>query len=301
MSRTRLFLAASLGLALLRAPASGAEGPYAAAIAAARRSLWQAVNSGRCASATAAIMADGKVVYSEGFAMADRERAVPVDRDTRFNMGSISKVYVAAAIMLLVDDGKVALDQPVTEYLPDFKMADERYQKITVRMLLNHTSGLPGTQAANSVAFAYHEKFRQETLATLAQAHLKHEPGARAVYCNDGFTLAEMIVERRSGQKYPEFLAQRVFKPLGLERTGVSVGDLRGQPAALYYDPQTGKPHPLESLSLLGAGGLSATSEDLCRFAEVFQPGTRLFRDASLAEMRKAQPSASWGKLRHPE
>ena len=109
-------------------------------------------------------------------------------------------MYVAAAIMLLVDDGKVSLDKPVTEYLPEFKMADDRYKKITMRMLLNHSSGIPGTEGANSFGFKYDNNVKQETINTLARAHLKHDPGAMQVYCNDGFTLAEIIVERVSGR-----------------------------------------------------------------------------------------------------
>jgi CubicO group peptidase (beta-lactamase class C family) len=128
---------------------------YESAITTARSKIWQAINSGKCGSATTAIMVDGKVVYAEGFGMADREKSIPVDKATIFNIGSISKVYVATAIMLLVDDGRVSLDRPVTDYLPEFKMVDDRYKKITVRMLLNHVSGIPGTEGSNSFGFKY--------------------------------------------------------------------------------------------------------------------------------------------------
>src|SRR5512133_1360003 len=139
MSRTRiavlfclcLILAAALG----SGEASGRQHPYESAMTTARSEIWQAINSGKCGSATAAIMVDGKVVYAEGFGMANREKSIPVTPTTIFNIGSISKVYVATAIMLLVDDGKISLDKPVADYLPEFKMADVRYKKITVRML----------------------------------------------------------------------------------------------------------------------------------------------------------------------
>ena len=230
---------------------------YESAVTTARSEIWQAINSGKCGSATAAIAVDGKVVYAEGFGMANREKDIPVDRDTLFNIGSISKVYVAAAIMLLVDDGRVELDRPVTDYLPGFRMADPRYKKITVRMTLNHVSGLPGTEGSNSFGFKYDDRIKQETITTLSRSHLKHAPGAMAVYCNDGFTLAEMIVERVSGKKYIDFLSERVLSPLGLRNTGMGVGEIKDKTVALYYDPKTGKPHPRETLSVLGAGGLS--------------------------------------------
>jgi CubicO group peptidase (beta-lactamase class C family) len=274
--------------------------PYESAITTARSEIWQAINSGKCGSATTAIMVDGKVVYAEGFSMANREKSIPVDTATLFNIGSISKVYVATAIMLLVDDGKVSLDKPVTDYLPEFKMADDRYKKITVRMLLNHVSGIPGTEGSNSFGFKYDDNVKQETINTLARAHLKHAPGAMAVYCNDGFTLAEMIVERVSGGQYIDFLNERIFKLLGLKNTGIGVGEIKGKPVASYYDAKTGKIHPPETLSVLGAGGLSSTAEELCRFVDAFSAENQLLKKASLAEMKKAQPSAFWGKLRNP-
>ncbi len=274
---------------------------YERARTVARSEIWQAINSGKCGSAVIAVMVRGKVVYAEGFGMANREKSMPVTPATLFNIGSISKVYAATAIMLLVDDGRVSLDKPVTDYLPEFKMADERYKKITVRMLLNHTSGLPGTEGSNSFGFKYDDRIKRETIATLARARLKHDPGAMAVYCNDGFTLAEMIVERISRKKYIVFLNERIFKPLGLKDTGMGVADTKGKTVAMYYDAKTGKVHPLESLSVLGAGGLSATAGELCRFSDSFSANTGLLRKASQDEMRKAQPSAFWGKLRNPE
>ncbi len=305
MSRIRLVVAICLCFVLVTSLASGRTtaarpDPYKDAIATARSEIWQAINSGQCGSATAAITVNGKVVYAEGFGMANREKSIPVNRNTLFNIGSISKMYVAAAIMLLVEDGKVSLDDPVTRYLPEFKMADDRYKAITVRMLLNHTSGMPGTQSANSFSFKYDDNTKQETINTLARAHLKHAPGAMAAYCNDGFTLAEMIVERVSGRKYIAFLNERIFRPLGLKNTGMGLGEIKGKPVALYYEPETGKVHPLEVISILGAGGLSSTAEEVCRFTDSFSAKGKLLKRSSLAEMRSAQPPASARALRSP-
>jgi CubicO group peptidase (beta-lactamase class C family) len=138
MSRTGIIGAVCLCCMLVATLALGevvrTKNPYESAITTARNEIWQAINNGKCGSATVAIMVDGKVVYAEGFGMANREKSVPVDTTTLFNIGSISKVYVATAVMLLADDGRVALDKPVTDYLPEFKMADDRYKRITVRM-----------------------------------------------------------------------------------------------------------------------------------------------------------------------
>jgi len=267
----------------------------------ARTEVWKDINSGTAGSATVAVMENDKIVYSEGFGMADRENSIPVTNQTIFNMGSISKVYCATAIMLLVDAGKVSLDNPVTQYLADFRMADPRYKDITVRMLLNHTSGLPGTSMANSFGFEENKDVFKDLLETLSTAHLKHAPGEMAIYCNDGFTLAEMVVERVSQKKYIDFLSENILAPLSLRNTGVSVGLRSGKVAAAYYQPGTTKKEPLEALSVLGAGGLSATAEDLCRFADTFsEKGKQILSKSSLEEMKKAQPSSFTGKLKEP-
>ena len=291
MLKTKSLIISLLCFAMVTSYAFGQTGQkneYENAIKIARSEIWQDINTGKSGSATVAIMENGKVVYAEGFGMANREESIPVDKDTIFNMGSISKVYVATAIMLLVDDGKVSLDKPVTDCLPEFKMADTRYKDITVRMLLNHSSGLPGSAFANSFGFKYNDKLYQDTIDTLARSHLKHAPGAMAPYCNDGFTLAEMIVARVSGKKYIDFLNERIFTPLGLKDTGPSVGEIKGKTVALYYDPQSAKIHPLEVLSVLGAGGLSVTAVDLCLFAETFSDQNKIFKATSLEEMKKA-------------
>lgn len=281
---------------------SNAADTYEKAIVIARTAIWQDINSGKAGSAMVAILDNGKIVYSEGFGMADRERSIPVDHNTLFNIGSISKVFTAAAIMLLVDDGKVKLDDPVTRYLPEFMMMDPRYKDITVRMALSHTSGLPGTTGLSNFGFEYNEDFFKQTLQNLSRSYLKHEPGAMAPYCNDGFTLAEMIVERVSGRKFIDFLSERVFKPLSMSNSGLSVGERPGETIALYYQPGTAKKEPPQAVSLLGAGGLGSTAEDLCRFMDTFSgSGPQIFSKPALEEMRKAQPPLFIGKLKNPD
>ena len=185
---------------------------YKKIIADARDAIWLDINSGKASSGTIAVMDGGQIVYSEGFAMADRENSTQVDPQTVFNIGSISKTFCTAAIMKLVDDGLVKLDDNVTEYLPDFTMADPHYPDITVRMLLDHSCGLPGTVSANDVGYVYNPDFYKDTLKVLSQAHLRSVPGEIAPYTNDGFTVAEMIVARVSGMNYSEYLSQKMTR-----------------------------------------------------------------------------------------
>jgi CubicO group peptidase (beta-lactamase class C family) len=238
-------------------------------------------------------MDKGQIVYSEGFGMADRENSIPVDRNTIFNIGSVSKLFCAAAVMLLVDDGKVKLDDPVVKYLPDFTMADFRYQNITVRMLLDHTSGLPGTASANNFGYKYNPTTYQDLLTSLEQARLKAAPGEIAPYTNDGFTLAEILVTRVSGENFTNFLSQRIFKPLSLDHTSDSVGEQTGKNIATCYQPSTGKKIPLEVLSIIGTGGISSTAEDLVRFADSFSTnGKSILSQTAIKEMTTAHPTA---------
>lgn len=291
-----------LSLPLASAGSAGPSKAAEKAAAEARLEMWRDLNSGAVGSAAIAILDGGNIVYSEGFGMADREKSIPVDNNTIFNIGSVSKIYGATAIMILVDEGKVDLDKPVTHYLPEFTMADERFRDITVRMTLNHTSGIPGTTGANNFGYAYNPDVYKDTLAALAQSNLKHRPGELAAYSNDGFTLAEMIVAKVSGKTFAQFLADRIFIPLALRHTGPSVGLRLEAKIAKYYSPGKLAGEPLEVLSVQGTGGLSASAEDLCRFADTFSgKGIQILSPQSLAEMKRNQPAQFHGKLRNPD
>jgi CubicO group peptidase (beta-lactamase class C family) len=273
---------------------------YKNTITAARETIWKAITGGVNGScATVAVMDEGRLVYSECFGAADRAANRPVDKNTRFNIGSTSKMFGAVAILLLVDEGKVALDEKIVKYIPDFTMKDERYKDITVRMIFNHSSGLPGT----TFYFGYETDggMHKLLLDNLKNASLKHAPGAMSMYCNDGFTLAEIIVERLSGKKFMDFLAERVFKPLGMKNSGPSVGECGSKNIAEYYDLKTGKKYPPEIVEIYACGGISSTPEDLCRFGNSFNPksSNKLLSAASLAEIRRNQPYRFYRELKH--
>lgn len=260
---------------------------YEESKATARFEIWKAISSGAASSATAAIMDDGKIVYSETFGMRDREKSIPVDTHTQFNIGSVSKVFTSAAILLLVQEGKIDLDKPVTVYLPEFTMPDARYKDITVRMLLNHASGFPGTYSKRAFGDAKNLAYARNTIAYLANQYLKHEPGELSIYCNDGFTVAEAVIERVSGLTYDRYLSQHVFSKMGMNDSSCFFMDGNAN-VACAYDSGTGSPKPLEYVSVLGSGGISSTAEDLCRFSTALY-GDSLFTTPILDEFKKAQ------------
>lgn len=269
---------------------------YEATAAVAREGVWRAITSGEGDTATVAVMDGGKIVYSECFGAAERATNRLSDSRTRFNIGSTSKMFAAVAILLLADDGKLTLDDPVVKHLPEFTMRDGRYRDITVRMLFNHSSGLPGT----TFTFEYEPSFDTHALLleVLRESDLKHSPGAMGIYCNDGFTLAEMIVERLSGKSFIDFVAERIFTPLAMQDSAASIGEIGGE-VAFFYDVPKGRKFPLEAVRVHAAGGLSSTAEDLCRFADSFTAGgDHILSDAMLEEALKSHPTPFTKHLR---
>lgn len=191
-------------------------------------------------------------------------------------MGSVSKTYTATLILQLAEEGALSLDEPVFHYLPQFTMQDERYRSITVRMLLNHTSGLYGSTLKNSMLYGEASRFHHDQfLSMLSLQRLKHEPGAMASYSNDGYTLLELVIEALAGTSYAAFLQNRILTPLSLEDTCVSgayQGDIK------------------DIVNCYGSGGLFASADDLARFGDaLIKEGTLLTGDSLQAMLQREE------------
>jgi CubicO group peptidase (beta-lactamase class C family) len=122
----------------------------------------------------------------------------------------------ALGVMQLVERGLVDLDAPVTTYLPDFRMADDRFSDITLRQLLSHTAGIPGGETYDG---AQDDEALERRVAGLADVPLRRAPGASFEYANDGYSVAGLVVQRVTGLSYEQYMAQAVFAPLGMDRT----------------------------------------------------------------------------------
>ncbi len=206
-----------------------------------------------------AVMYDQKIVQSGQAGVYSKQENRALTADTLYGIGSTSKMFTTAAVMQLVDAGKIRLDEPVTTYLPDFEMKDERYRKITVRMLLNHSSGLMGSNLNNGFLAGDRENRQAYTslLADLKTQRLKADPGAFSVYCNDGFTLAEMIVERVSGQSFTDYIHENLLKPLGMTHTYTPLDSFDEKQVARIYDAVNPQQElPVEMTQLIGTGGI---------------------------------------------
>ncbi len=292
-----LLLALLLALSLT-VPAMAAEPeatPSAEAVGqtldeAARTAAEGAYTYGAAAQISWAVWADGDIITNGTMAhpqdpdAGDLEQLGAMGGDL-YGIGSVSKIYTTVAVMQLAEKHKLSLDAPVTRYLPDFKMADPRYKQITVRMLLNHSSGLMGSSFANAMLFDDADPTATDTLLErLSTQRLKADPGAYSVYCNDGFTLAELVVEAVSGKDFMEYVQANILQPAGLNNTFAPGGDFESARLVKTYLGDDPRPLPQDCLNVVGAGGLYASAVDLAAFGGALT-GTTLLRQSSLDAM----------------
>ncbi|MCK9287084.1 MAG: beta-lactamase family protein [Sphaerochaetaceae bacterium] len=222
---------------------------------------------GDVSAVSIAIMHEGRIIYSEGFGKRDIALNLPVETDTRFNIGSISKIFTATSILMLQEDGLLNLDDKVVDLFPAFSMADQRYAAITVRMLLDHTSGMPGTNMRDGFSTRLSSEYLQQSLEEFSLSMLKHDPGAFSPYCNDGFTVAQALVEHLSGISFTRFLQERIFEPLGMVDSSVGFYPQDENMAYGYAERETMLPK--EYVNIIASGGITSTAEDLCRYSNM--------------------------------
>ncbi len=233
-------------------------------------------------SVSYAIMKDGELLACDALGNQGGQEKKPATTDCTYNVASVSKIFCTVAAMQLVEQGKLDLDTPVCQYLPRFTMLDERYRDITVRHCLSHTSGLPGTQWKGfSVSDISGSDYYEEVYAHMAKSHLKAAPGEYAVYCNDGFTLAEMVIAAVSGVPFAQYCRDHITEPIGAHSTRLS--PVRNPDYPLVRE---GK-RPAELLLIQGGAGFTTSMADLCRFGQIFLTENSVISERSKAEMAK--------------
>jgi CubicO group peptidase (beta-lactamase class C family) len=158
---------------------------------------------------------DGKVVRSEGFGLANVELQVPVKPETIFQSGSVGKQFTATAVMMLVEAGKIGLNDPLTKYFPE---APPSWKNVTVRELLSHTGGF-GDYPKD---FNFRKDWTEPQLLKLVESiPLAYPPGTKWEYSNLGYLTLGILIHRVSGEFYGDFLRQRIFQPLGMQATRI--------------------------------------------------------------------------------
>jgi CubicO group peptidase (beta-lactamase class C family) len=225
-------------------------------------SAWSTDTSPGCALG---VYGDGRMIYSRGYGMADLERRVPITPHTVFDIGSTSKQFAAASIVLLAQDGKLSLDDDVRRHIPELPQYE---RPITIRHLLHHTSGLRDyigllTMGGHSIDGV---TTPQDALdAIVRQKQLNFAPGDEHLYSNSGYFLLSVIVERVARQSLREFARQRIFEPLQMRRTHYlgSYNDVVPDRALAYTPVAGGMRHDMSRWLQLGDGAVFTTVEDL--------------------------------------
>jgi CubicO group peptidase (beta-lactamase class C family) len=225
---------------------------------------------------------DGKIIFDKAWGMAEREKAVPNTPQTIFRVGENTKQFTAAAILLLEQDGKLSVQDPICNYLDD---CPEAWQPITIHHLLSHTSGIPDyfdPPMPGVSKLTQEGATPQQLVALFRDKPLAFKPGTRVAWSHSDFVLAGLIVERVAGQPYGDFVKQRIFEPLGMAHSGY---DDPPEGLALGYQNATTKtPVTLNVSALYASGGCYSTAEDLFRWSEGLYNG-RLLNEAELQKM----------------
>ena len=211
----------------------------------------------------------------------------PARVDDLYNVGSVSKIYVTAAVMKLVQEGRISLDEPVRRYLPDWRMADERCGEITVRMLLNHSSGIPGTNLHDHLDLEEEEelytgKYRN-TPAYWQTVKLRARPGSFSSYGNDGFDLVAEVVEAVTGKPYIRWLREQITGPAGAFSAGV------GRRLAEGHVKVACRGDEPEYYNCFGAGAIHTTVPECAMFGSLFIDSRGVIGQAYLDETRCPQ------------
>jgi len=229
--------------------------------------LERAVAAYRIPGLSFALVERGKPILLRGYGEASRGR--PVGPDTRFFLGSTSKAFTALAVLRLVEEGKVELDAPYKRYVPEFSLPEPgAAEQITVRELLNHTSGLSDRGLSSS---SVGEASIEAELERLRGCRLASEPGRRFRYYNPNYRLLSLLVERVSGERYGDFLERELFSPLGMDssRAGADSADGPGGPVADGHGELLGLPFGRRQIyrpGALASGYLVSSAADLGAF-----------------------------------
>jgi len=302
-------------------PAALAQAPNAALKARIDGVLDRAIAEQRLVGVVVLVARDGKIVYHRAAGLADREAKRPMTEDALFRFSSVTKPFVSAAVMRLVEQGKIKLDAPVTTYLPDFKpkLADGTTPVITIRQLLTHTAGLT-YGLAEGPSHPYHALgvsdgidlsgiSLDENVRRIGKAPLAFAPGSRWRYSVAIDVLGD-VVEKAAGKPLPEVVAETVTLPLGLKDTGF-VAKVPSRLATPYANAQPARTRMTDNQDVpigptavrfapsralradefpSGGAGMVGSAGDVLKLLEAIRKGgAPILKPATVAEMTKDQ------------
>ena len=295
--------ALSAGIAVARAAAprpAAATTSYKATIKDGRAAAQALLDQSGAASLSLALVSGDRVVWQEAFGYADKATSTPPQGDTMYGIGSVSKMLATVAAMKLVDQGKLELDAPLVNYLPELAARYSVYGQITLRMLLDHSSGFPGSTYGDAITGVYFPGYLQQVMDTLATERPKTTPGYMSVYCNDGFTLVEALVPVVTGKTFAQFVQDEVLAPLSMDHSAYPLEPFADGSYAKAYRGDVVR--PLEVLNVLASGGLYSTPTDMGRLGTMLMNGgvlrgTRVLSAQAVADMGADQTLLSFNPV----
>ncbi len=245
------------------------------------------------------VMRGGTVVYRAGFGVTALPDGQPVTPSTLFHMASVTKPFVATAIMQLVGEGKVGLDSLVTVYLPYFRMKDPRAATITIRQLVTHTSGMPDVTDYHWDRPEYDDGSLERWVRGLADSSLIAAPGEKWQYSNIGFEILADVIAKVSGQPFEDYVQAKILRPLGMKKSTLLMTDIdstlmaygHGADSAGTYHRTGSYPYNRRHAA---SSTLHSNVDDMLRWgaanlAQGTLDGGRILEPAAYAELWKPQ------------
>jgi CubicO group peptidase (beta-lactamase class C family) len=277
---------ALLLLALPRAGAQQSDTPPSRAVLVARLDSLARdfLTDAPATGATIAVIRGGDTLLLRGVGERDRERHLPAEPTTSYRIGSVTKQFTAAAVMQLVEQGKIGLGDPVTKYLPQYP----QWSGVTIRRLLNHTSGIHSYTASPEWQKHWGEDLAPDKLvAFVAGDTLDFAPGTKYRYNNTGYVLLGMVIEAVTRRPYAEYVRDALFAPAGMRSASYCPSRPENDTYAAGYDLRRGALEPTRYLSMThpyAAGALCMSVPDYLRWQTALTSG-RVVRPASYALM----------------
>ncbi len=235
---------------------------------------------------TVLVTKEGQPLLRKGYGLANREWQTANGPDVKYRLGSITKQFTAAAILQLVERGKLSLEEPIGKYYTE---APAAWEKVTIHQLLNHTSGIPSYTAIPRF-------FNKQAMMPMTPAEivkltqdkpLEFDPGTKFKYNNSGYILLGYVIEKVSGGSYDEYVRKNLLEPLGLKDTGYDWNTTVIPKRASGHEPN-GKLAPHLDMSVpFAAGSLYSTADDLVKWAEALESGKVVSKE-SYAKMTTA-------------
>jgi len=235
------------------------------------------------------LVVDGDtVLLDKGYGMASLEWSIPNAPDVKFRLGSLTKQFTATLVLLLQQDGKLKIEDPVSKYLPD---SPKTWEKITLANLLGHTSGIPNfTDLKEFGVWRMSPHTLTEELAFFRDKPLDFEPGSKFAYSNSNYEVLGAVIEKVSGKSYGELLQERIFEPLGMRDSGLDADELVLAKRAEGYRPGKKGLEVARSESMTvpwAAGSIYSTTGDLLKWERGLFGG-KVLSEASLKAMTTA-------------